>query len=278
MTCTNSNMIGLFYIGRPTIEHETGLTGEQLDQALEDLGGIAYYDSTAELAWIPNAARFQLGDRLKAGDNRIKAIKRDLGLIGSHPFAAEFVKRYNQSFCLELPEPDPQSGLTSKGLSEPLSRGSEGTSSVLFCSDQLGDPEPVKPAKRPRKERATHITEDWTPSEKVLAWCREIGMAEHQIESERLAFIDLWTGRGEAKADWDATFRGRIRRATAPDGWVKIGAGPNKFNAEEKEAERLAYQESERALVMPADVTMAEIADDSWRVRARALRDGKGKA
>jgi hypothetical protein len=60
------------------------------------------------------------------------------------------------------------------------------------------------------RKPVTQMTHDWQPSREVIsemqAECQGVDVA-HAIPE----FRDYWIGRGEGKADWNATFRNRIR-------------------------------------------------------------------
>lgn len=105
-TCPNSNWIGLYYLPVPTLCHEVGISREGALKALRSLQTIdyAYYDLENEIAWVPGSARFQIGESLKDGDNRIKGIVKDLQAYAKHGFARDFYRRYAALY--HLPEID----------------------------------------------------------------------------------------------------------------------------------------------------------------------------
>jgi hypothetical protein len=110
VTCPSANMLGLYYLPLPTLCHETGSPMEGACKALRSLDGIgfAHYDSEAEQVWVPEMARFQLGDALKAGDKRIAGVARELSTLTSSVFYAHFVSRYNKPFRLGLEALEPK--------------------------------------------------------------------------------------------------------------------------------------------------------------------------
>jgi hypothetical protein len=64
--------------------------------------------------------------------------------------------------------------------------------------------------RRKRSKPVTFMTEDWQPSRELnaalTAECPGVDVTRAVPE-----FRDYWIGRGEGKADWNATFRNRIR-------------------------------------------------------------------
>lgn len=103
MTGSTNNMIGLYYAPRTTILHDTGLADAELDAALAIVAevGIAYYDSENELVYLPEGARYQVGEVLKVGDTKRKPILATLKLHGNHPFALQWIARYYDAYSLE---------------------------------------------------------------------------------------------------------------------------------------------------------------------------------
>jgi hypothetical protein len=103
-TCPGSNWIGLYYIPLPTLCHEIGISKEGALKALRSLEAIdySYYDLENEIVWVPGSAKFQIGESLKADDNRIKGIIKDLQQYVKSPFCADFYKRYAALY--HLPE------------------------------------------------------------------------------------------------------------------------------------------------------------------------------
>lgn len=72
------------------------------------------------------------------------------------------------------------------------------------------EPQTARATQRRIRKPVTHMTPDWQPTREVIsemqAECLGVDVAMAVPE-----FRDYWIGRGEGKADWDATFRNRIR-------------------------------------------------------------------
>jgi hypothetical protein len=101
-----ANMLGLYYLALPAASHDTGLTLEEVQHALEALRrlGFCLYDHDSELVWVTTMARVRLGlepgESLKDGDKRIAGVKKEVQRLSGHPFAAMFVERYAAPFQL----------------------------------------------------------------------------------------------------------------------------------------------------------------------------------
>jgi hypothetical protein len=104
MTCPSSNMIGLYYLPIPTICHELNMTSKGASEALRRLseGGFAEYDPPSEVVFVFEMARYQVGERLAANDNRIKAVERLLRLSRKTRFFNEFLEKYAEPFNLSV--------------------------------------------------------------------------------------------------------------------------------------------------------------------------------
>ncbi len=102
LTAPSSNMIGLYYQPLTTILHETGLTFEQFKEALDLVSSVdlAHYDQDACMVWVPESARYQIGETMSARDKRRIPLLRELALAKKHPFAMEFMQRYGNSYQL----------------------------------------------------------------------------------------------------------------------------------------------------------------------------------
>lgn len=99
-----SNMIGLYYLPMPTLAHETGLSSEGASKGLRRVieAGIAHYDDDAELVWMPEAARIQMGQTLQRKDKRSKGVLRELTPFGKHAFVGAFLHRYGDAYHIEI--------------------------------------------------------------------------------------------------------------------------------------------------------------------------------
>lgn len=138
ITGPNANMIGLYYLALPTLCHEVGISRQGALKALRrpsegppkglqrgSEGGFARYDEVTETVWVPEMARFQIGESLKPKDNRIVGIVREAEAVRNSPFIIDFYEKYRESF--HLPEEGPW-----EGLRRPL----EGPSEALRSQEQ----------------------------------------------------------------------------------------------------------------------------------------------
>jgi hypothetical protein len=140
MTCGSANMIGLYYLALPIMEHETGIDRNDLAVALASLDAIGFleYDPDDELMWIPEMVRYQTGaDRLAPDDNRVKGIRRELSMFTRSRFHAAFMAKWGKAYSLsEGPEPTPPKAKTSEKTTPP--KGSEGGTGTPLKGSESG--------------------------------------------------------------------------------------------------------------------------------------------
>jgi hypothetical protein len=115
LTCSSSNMIGIYYLPIALLVHESGCPIEGASKTLQSLSeiGFSYYDESEEIVFIPQMARVQVGDELKSGDKQRSGIIAQLKEHKKSKFIADFVAIYKDAFHL----PD---DLISKPLRSPL--------------------------------------------------------------------------------------------------------------------------------------------------------------
>jgi hypothetical protein len=103
MTCPGSHMIGVYPLELPTLCHHTGLSPEGATKGLARLSkaGFAAYDAIAEVIWVPEMARFQIGDELNGNDNRIKSVEKEIENYRKCAFFNDFLDKYAKAFKLK---------------------------------------------------------------------------------------------------------------------------------------------------------------------------------
>lgn len=102
MTSPHANMLGLYYMPKLYIAHETGL-GEKgaskgLARAIE--AGFCAYDEASEMVWVFEMARYQIADQLKPDDKRCVGIQNEYNALPANPHLGPFFDKYEASFNL----------------------------------------------------------------------------------------------------------------------------------------------------------------------------------
>jgi len=184
LTSPHSNMLGLYYCPILYISHETGLTFQGASKGLQRASeaGFCAYDYPSEVVWVYEMAKYQVGERLKEGDNRIIGVNRDYEKLPKCSFLYEFYNRYKESFCLKK------------------ARGFEGASKVLPSQEQEQEQEQDKNKRLPASDDAV--------KEEVYYQTKK----KRKLKGQALQdFEEFWT-----------TFSLKKGKAEAADAWIDV--------------------------------------------------------
>lgn len=211
-TNPHTNQIGLYYLPMPVLLHETGLSAEGASKGLRRAfeGGYATYHEPSEVVWVVEMARFQLGDTLKAGDNRRTRIIRELETYAKCPLSRDFHDRYAEPFG--LPEM-PSLGRGFEAPSKPLRRG---TLPLPLPSEREVTSEHSPPTVAEREVATRRVRTwkrcppDYVPPRETLVWAYERGLEPVEIREEYDAFMRCEFSKPHSDAD--ATFRNWLHR------------------------------------------------------------------
>lgn len=104
LTSPHSNMIGLYYLPKLFISHETGLTIEGASKALCSLSEAHFctYDEESETVFVHEMARFQIGADLVATDKRVKGVENELKKFHNNPLLNAFLRKYADAYHLDF--------------------------------------------------------------------------------------------------------------------------------------------------------------------------------
>ena len=102
ITCPHANLAGLFRLTIGYIESDTGLPGEDVRRLLGELAdfgdfGYCHYDPEAEVIWVVDHARHELGGKSgssAASPQQKVAVARVLADSQCSPLAARFAEKY----------------------------------------------------------------------------------------------------------------------------------------------------------------------------------------
>ena len=172
MTCPTANALGLYYLPIATLSYETGISAQGALKALQSLSqvGFSAYDAPSEWVFVFNMARFQIGERLEAKDNRVKWIKRSLETLRKAPFFNEFLNRYRDAFQLDDISP-----------SEAPSEDHRSSETETEKEKQQSGSRPIS---KPRKPEIP-LPDDWKLTPELRRYAAEHGR-DPDLEAERL--------------------------------------------------------------------------------------------
>ncbi|MES2103099.1 MAG: hypothetical protein V4634_03710 [Pseudomonadota bacterium] len=97
-----SNMLGLYYLPKAIIVHETGMSLGDATKALRCCAeaGFCHYDEDSQMVWVPEMARFQVEAQLNPKDKRAAGIQSEYDRLPDNPFLGAFYNKYVDAFCM----------------------------------------------------------------------------------------------------------------------------------------------------------------------------------
>jgi hypothetical protein len=101
MTSPHANMLGLYYLPRRFLEHETRLSPKGASKGLRWCieADFCSYDDATQTVWVHEMAAHQVGP-LKALDNRCAGFRKRYAGLQKSPFLGPFFDRYCDDFHL----------------------------------------------------------------------------------------------------------------------------------------------------------------------------------
>lgn len=226
LTCPSSTMLGVYYLPLPTLCHEVGCPLEGALKALKSLSeaGFAHYDEATEHVWVPNMAKYQIGEELKPNDNRLSWIRKEVQKLKSTPFFDQFLARYREAYRLHgLGEGEAPSEALRSPLGGPAKPGAGAESEAGIGEggeNRAASPAPVSAVSDPAlDELASIVAAVWNsiPGVKLVSDPIPSGirkklfarLREHPDPEWWRAYIDR-IGRSSFLCgrvrDWSATF------------------------------------------------------------------------
>lgn len=115
----HANMLGLYYLPKLFIAHETGLELEGASKGLRRATEAAFcaYDESSETVFVYEMARYQIADQLEPTDKQCAGIQREYDGLPNNPFLSAFYEKYTEAFHLKTRRGN---GRPSEGASMPL--------------------------------------------------------------------------------------------------------------------------------------------------------------
>lgn len=153
LTSPHANMLGLYYLPKAFIAHETGLGFEGASKGLQGCinAGFCCYDDESEMVWVMEMARFQIADKLQGKDLRIKGVQNEYESLPANPYLGRFYAMYAKAFCMSS---NRDQGSLFEAPLEPLASQEQEqeqekeepkpSSSAGADGDEFGEPEPEK--------------------------------------------------------------------------------------------------------------------------------------
>ncbi len=130
LTTPHSNAFGLYYMPMMYLAHDLNLRIDDAQEAMDCCirAGFCAYDSQAEVVWVRNMARFQVGERISPKDNRAAWVAREWAKLPKCDLLDEFRAQYAEAYGMaDSPSAMGEQGggqAPSKPLGKPLSQES----------------------------------------------------------------------------------------------------------------------------------------------------------
>ena len=143
LTSPHSNVFGLYYMPIMYVAHDLNLPVERAQAAMHQCIDAKFctYDEEAEVVWVFNMAKFQIGETVKPTDNRAKWIASEWQRLPKCSLLSAFIEKYGHAF----------------GMTEaPCKGGSEAPSKPLQSPSQ-GATEAPTPDKDKEKDKNKNI-------------------------------------------------------------------------------------------------------------------------
>lgn len=122
LTNPHANMLGLYYLPKLLLSHETGLSIEGASKGLARCHEAHFcsFDAKTEMVWVHEMAAYQVGEQLTANDKRCIGIQNEYDSLPENPFLQGFFDRYRTAFHLKNSrEFQPKTASPSEAPSEP---------------------------------------------------------------------------------------------------------------------------------------------------------------
>jgi hypothetical protein len=102
MTCPHANMLGLYYLPKVLIAHETGLGRKAMERGLAGCvdAGFCEYDEASEMVWVVEMAKFQIAATLKENDLRCRGVQNEFDSLPENPYLDAFHEKYGEAFFM----------------------------------------------------------------------------------------------------------------------------------------------------------------------------------
>src|SRR6185312_7493487 len=95
LTNPHANMLGLYYLPKMFIAHETGMPIGGASKGLQRCidAGFCSYDEATEVVWVHEMAAYQIGEQLDARDKRCMGVQNEYDSLPQNPYLKAFFDR-----------------------------------------------------------------------------------------------------------------------------------------------------------------------------------------
>lgn len=209
MTSPHANMLGLYYLPKLFLIHETGLSPEGASKGLAGASEALFcaYDDASEMVWVYEMATYQVGSQLKAEDKRCAGVQNEYNTLPDNPYLKGFFDKYKDVFHLTECRA-PSKGLQGGFKAPPKPRTGAGA--------RTG----VKPLK-------SGLPEGFTLTPDLADY-----VAKQIPDADPVGLFEDFCGKAKQKGwqyvDWNAAFQTYCRNAKPTSGHFSAGQYPKR--------------------------------------------------
>jgi hypothetical protein len=199
---SHRNPLGIYYLPKLLISHETALDAKGASKGLQRgiQSSFCAYDDHSEVVWVFKMATYQIGDSLKLGDKRVKWVNDLYASLPNNQFLHAFWEEYGAKYHIEK-----RRGIEGawKGLQCPIEANSNSNSNSN--SNREG-----RPAASPRPRRCA-VPENFKLTEDMIAYAKSHGI-NGNVDLVFDHFIENHKAKGTVHLDWKAAWRTWVMR------------------------------------------------------------------
>lgn len=229
VTSPHANMLGLYYLPKMYLAHETGLpikgASKGLRRSIE--AGFCHYDEASEMVWVPEMASYQIGDALDARDKRCIGIQREYDALPNNPYLEGFFTRYGSAFHMTRARsmggetPSPIGGASEAHRSQEHEQEHE---QEQYAREACAAPT-AKPNGKHRKPAKTPLPDDFALDADLERYAQA-----HLPAVDPPELLESFRGKATAKgwtyANWRAAFQEFVRNCAPESGHWAAGQYP----------------------------------------------------
>jgi len=147
----HANMLGLYYMPKVFIGHETPLGPEGASKGLQRAIEVGFcgYDEASEVVFVFEMARYQIAEQLDRQDNRCKGIQREYDAVPDNAFLAMFYEKYRAAFHMEsrrkIESPSVGASMPLRSQEQEQKQEQEQEKPSVAVAPVAEEPEPVDP-------------------------------------------------------------------------------------------------------------------------------------
>lgn len=218
LSSPHANMIGMYYLPKMFISHETGLTLQGASKGLQRCieAGFCRYDEAKEIVWVVEMANYQIGE-LKPSDKRSAGAQNEYLKVPDCNHSMAFFDKYSPILHLSTskglrrgfddPRKQEEGEEDRDGKEKGDGDGEAGASAPAAAPVEHEKPEAYID-RITRQDIASHqvtMSPDWKPGSQFPALMLRAGLTADRFTDEILAKFQIYhNGTSRPQNKWEA--------------------------------------------------------------------------